>query len=310
MTARSSVTNSEEDTTMKIRTMHYYTVAAFQSFWRNRFMSVASIATVAISLFILGIFMTLVANLDYFVENLESQVEITVYLKDGATQADIDSVGHRLQALPDVKSVTFTDKNQAMDILKERMKDQPGILDALEGKNPLPSSYEVTFTQPEAVRRTADIVADYPEVEGTHYGQEIIEQLFKITTIIRWGGIALIIFLTLAMLFIISNTIRLTVFARRKEIAIMKYVGATNWFIRWPFLLEGLFLGFIGGVIADIALYQFYDFAVTSIHQSLAFLPMVSVYPFMYRTAGVLLIISMVIGAIGSTISLKRYMKV
>ena len=310
MTARSSVTNSEEDTTMKIRTMHYYAVAAFQSFWRNRFMSVASIATVAISLFILGIFMTLVANLDYFAENLESQVEITVYLKDGATQADIDSVARRLRALPDVKSVTFTDKNQAMDILKERMKDQPGILDALEGKNPLPSSYEVTFTQPEAVRRTADIVADYPEVEGTHYGQEIIEQLFKITTIIRWGGIALIVFLTLAMLFIISNTIRLTVFARRKEIAIMKYVGATNWFIRWPFLLEGLFLGFIGGVIADIALYQFYDFAVASIHESLAFLPMVSVFPFMYRTAGVLLIISMVIGAIGSTISLKRYMKV
>ena len=256
---------------MKIRTMHYYTVAAFQSFWRNRFMSVASIATVALSLFILGIFMTLVANLDYFAENLESQVEITVYLKDGATQADIDSVSHRLQALPDVKSVTFTDKNQAMDILKERMKDQPGILDALEGKNPLPSSFEVTFTEPEAVRRTADIVADYPEVEGTHYGQEIIEQLFQITTIIRWGGIALIVFLTLAMLFIISNTIRLTVFARRKEIAIMKYVGATNWFIRWPFLLEGLFLGFIGGIIADIALYQFYDFAVTAIHQSLAF---------------------------------------
>ena len=310
MTARSSVTNSEEDTTMKIRTMHYYTVAAFQSFWRNRFMSVASIATVALSLFILGIFMTLVANLDYFAENLESQVEITVYLKDGATQADIDSVSHRLQALPDVKSVTFTDKNQAMDILKERMKDQPGILDALEGKNPLPSSFEVTFTEPEAVRRTADIVADYPEVEGTHYGQEIIEQLFQITTIIRWGGIALIVFLTLAMLFIISNTIRLTVFARRKEIAIMKYVGAPNWFIRWPFLLEGLFLGFIGGIIADIALYQFYDFAVTAIHQSLAFLPMVSVFPFMYRTAGVLLIISMVIGAIGSTISLKRYMKV
>lgn len=295
---------------MKIRTMHYYTVAAFQSFWRNRFMSVASIATVALSLFILGIFMTLVANLDYFAENLESQVEITVYLKDGATQADIDSVSHRLQALPDVKSVTFTDKNQAMDILKERMKDQPGILDALEGKNPLPSSFEVTFTEPEAVRRTADIVADYPEVEGTHYGQEIIEQLFQITTIIRWGGIALIVFLTLAMLFIISNTIRLTVFARRKEIAIMKYVGATNWFIRWPFLLEGLFLGFIGGIIADIALYQFYDFAVTAIHQYLAFLPMVSVFPFMYRTAGVLLIISMVIGAIGSTISLKRYMKV
>lgn len=296
--------------TMKIRTMRYYMAEAIQSFWRNRFMSIASIATVALSLFILGIFLTLVANLDYFAENLESQVEITVYLKDDVTQKDIDSVGRRLSALPDVKSVSFTDKDQAMDILKDRMKDQPGILDALDGKNPLPSSYEVTFTEPEAVRRTADIVADYPEVEGTHYGQEIIEQLFQITRIIRWGGIALIIFLALAMLFIISNTIRLTVFARRKEIAIMKYVGATNWFIRWPFLLEGLLLGFIGGVLADLALFQFYGFVVTAVHQSLAFLPMVSVYPFMYRTAAILLTISMIIGALGSTISLKRYMKV
>ena len=153
---------------MKLRTMRYYMAEALQSFWRNRFMSIASIATVALSLFILGLFLTLVANLDYFAENLESQVEITVYLKDDVSQKDIDSVGRRLSALPDVKSVAFTDKDQAMDILKERMKDQPGILDALDGKNPLPSSYEVTFTEPEAVRRTADIVSDYPEVEGTH----------------------------------------------------------------------------------------------------------------------------------------------
>ena len=253
--------------------------------------------------------MTLVANLDYFAENLESQVEITVYLKDGATQADIDSVSHRLQALPDVKSVTFTDKNQAMDILKERMKDQPGILDALEGKNPLPSSFEVTFTEPEAVRRTADIVADYPEVEGTHYGQEIIEQLFQITTIIRWGGIALIVFLTLAMLFIISNTIRLTVFARRKEIAIMKYVGATNWFIRWPFLLEGLFLGFIGGIIATspLSVLRLCCYGHSPVPGLLTDGQRLSLY---VPHGRLLLIISMVIGAIGSTISLKRYMKV
>ena len=116
--------------------------------------------------------------------------------------------------------------------------------------------------------------------------------------------------MTFATLFIISNTIRLTVFARRREIGIMKYVGATNWFIRWPFLLEGLFLGFIGGIIADLALLQFYEFITVTIHRSLAFLPMVSMYPFMYQMGGALLLLSMIIGAIGSTISLKRYMKV
>lgn len=295
---------------MKIRTMHYFMAEACQSFWRNSFMSIASIATVALSLFILGIFMTLVANLDYFAKNLESQVEITVYLKDGLTTDQVMSVGKRLKELPDVKEITFTNKDQAMDILKERMKDQPGILEALGGKNPLPSSYTLTLNNPELVKATAVAVSDYDEVESSHYGQEIVEQLFQITTVIRWGGVALIIFLTLATLFIISNTIRLTVFARRKEIGIMKYVGATNWFIRWPFLLEGLLLGFIGGIIADIFLFQFYEFVTVTIHRSLAFLPMVSMYPFMYQLGGILLVIAMIIGAIGSTISLKRYMKV
>lgn len=295
---------------MKLRTMKYFVSEASKSFWRNRFMSIASIATVALSLFILGIFMTLVANLDYFAKNLESQVEITVYLKDNLTTDQVMSVGKRLKALPDVKEITFTNKDQAMDILKERMKDQPGILEALGGKNPLPSSYTLTLNNPELVKATALEVGTYDEVESSHYGQEIVEQLFQITTIIRWGGIALIIFLALAMLFIISNTIRLTVFARRKEIGIMKYVGATNWFIRWPFLLEGLFLGFIGGIIADIFLFQFYEFVTVAIHRSLAFLPMVSLYPFIYELSGILLVIAMVIGAIGSTISLKRYMKV
>ena len=295
---------------MKIRTMRYFVSEAVKSFWRNSFMSIASIATVALSFFILGVFTIIVANLDHFAENLEGQVQISIYLKDDLTTDQVMSVGRRLKALPDVKEISFTNKDQAMEKLKERMKDQPGILNAPEGKNPLPSSYELTFTNPEAVKKTAAIVAEYPEVESSHYGQEIIEQLFQITAVVRWGGIALIILLTFATLFIISNTIRLTVFARRKEIGIMKYVGATNWFIRWPFLLEGLFLGFIGGVIADLALLQFYEFITVTIHRSLAFLPMVSMYPFMYQMGGVLLLLSMVIGAIGSTISLKRYMKV
>lgn len=295
---------------MKIRTMNYYMAEAFTSFRRNSFMSIASIATVALALFILGLFSMLAANLDYFADNLENQVELSVYLKDDLTTDQVMAVGRQLKELPDVKEIAFTNKDQAMDKMKERMKDQPGILDALGGKNPLPTSYEITFSNPESVKSAAVSVKDIKGVESTHYGQDIIEQLFKIANVIRWGGVVLIVFLAFATLFIISNTIRLTVFARRKEIGIMKYVGATNWFIRWPFLLEGLLLGFIGGLIADIALFQFYEFVTVSIHESLAFLPLVSFFPFMYQLAGGLLVISMIIGAIGSTISLKRYMKV
>lgn len=292
---------------MKIR---YFMSEACKSFWRNSFMSIASIVTVALSFFILGIFAIMVANLDNFADNLENQVQISVYLKDGLTTEQVMGVGKRLKALPEVRQIKFTNKDQAMTELKERMKDQPGILEALEGKNPLPTSYEITFTQAGAVKKAAQIVATYPEVESSHYGQEIIEQLLNITRVIRWGGMALIVLLTVATLFIISNTIRLTVFARRKEIGIMKYVGATNWFIRWPFLLEGLLLGFIGGVIADAALVQFYRFVTSEIHHSLAFLPLVGMNPFMYQVGIGLLFLSMIIGAVGSTISLKRYMKV
>ena len=295
---------------MKIRTMNYYMSEAFKSFWRNSFMSIASIATVALALFILGLFSMLAANLDYFANNLENQVQLSVYLKDDLTTDEVMATGRQLKELPDVKELTFTNKDQAMEKMKERMKDQPDILDALDGKNPLPASYEITFNRPESVKTAAADIKSITGVESTHYGQDIIEQLFKLANIIRWGGIVLIVFLAFATLFIISNTIRLTVFARRKEIGIMKYVGATNWFIRWPFLLEGLLLGFIGGIIADLALFQFYRFVTVSIHESLAFLPLVSFFPFMYQLAGGLLVISMMIGAIGSTISLKRYMKV
>ena len=299
--------NYEGDIVMKIR---YFMSEAITSFYRNSFMSIASIISVALSFFILGLFVILVSNLDNFAGHLENQVQISVYLKEGLTTEQVMGVGKRLKSLPDIRELKFTNKDQAMVELKERMKDQPGILEALEGKNPLPTSYEITFTNAEAVKKTAALVATYPEVESSHYGQDVIEQLLNITKVIRWGGIAIIIILTVATLFIISNTIRLTVFARRKEIGIMKYVGATNWFIRWPFLLEGLLLGLIGGVIADVALFQFYRFVTSEIQRSLAFLPLVSMNPFMYYIGGGLLVLSMLIGAIGSTISLKRYMKV
>ena len=138
----------------------------------------------------------------------------------------------------------------------------------------------------------------------------MIEQIFEVTKIIRIGGIVLIAFLAGATLFIISNTIRLTVFARRKEIGIMKYVGATNWFIRWPFVLEGMFLGAIGGAIAGVATWQFYRYITMEVIANFAFMPLVPMMPFIYQLSAGLVGIGVIVGAIGSTISLKQYMKV
>lgn len=277
---------------------------------RNGLMTLASISTVALSLFILGVFTCGVMNLNNLASNLENQVEISVYLKDGLTTQQIMGVGKKLKAMPDLKKLEWVNKEEAMKRFKERLGDQAQLVDALNGNNPLPNSYILTFKNPEEVKNAAKLVSTFPEVESAHYGQDVIEQIFKVTQVIRIGGIALIVFLAGATLFIISNTIRLTVFARRKEIAIMKYVGATNWFIRWPFLIEGMMLGFVGAAIATACVWEFYHFVTVEVEQSLAFLPLIPMLPFFYNLTGILLGLGIVIGAIGSTISLKQYMKV
>lgn len=273
-------------------------------------MTIASISTVALSLFILGIFTCGVVNLDNLASNLESQVEVSVYLQDNLTTPEIMDVGKKLKVMPGLTKMEFVSKQEALQRFEQRLGDQKDMLQALDGNNPLPNAYVLTFETPEQVKDTAATVTKFKGVDSVHYGQDVVEQIFKITQIIRIGGIILIVFLACATLFIISNTIRLTVFARRKEIAIMKYVGATNGFIRWPFLLEGVILGFIGAAIASACVWEFYLFVTGEVQNSLAFLPIVPIVPFFYKLAGGLFAVGILVGAVGSAISIKQYMKV
>lgn len=295
---------------MKIRTFRYFVKEAVKSIRRNGLMTIASISTVALSLFILGIFTCGVVNLDNLASNLESQVEVSVYLQDNLTTPEIMDVGKKLKVMPGLTKMEFVSKQEALQRFEQRLGDQKDMLQALDGNNPLPNAYVLTFETPEQVKDTAATVTKFKGVDSVHYGQDVVEQIFKITQIIRIGGIILIVFLACATLFIISNTIRLTVFARRKEIAIMKYVGATNGFIRWPFLLEGVILGFIGAAIASACVWEFYLFVTGEVQNSLAFLPIVPIVPFFYKLAGGLFAVGILVGAVGSAISIKQYMKV
>lgn len=278
---------------------------------RNGLMTLASISTVALSLFMLGVFLCGVVNLNNMAASLETQVQLSVYLKDDLTTNQIMETGKAVKSQPHIKELKFVTKDQALQDFKSRLgDDQKQMIDSLEGVNPLPNSYIVTFENPQDVKLAAKELATVPGVESVHYGQDVVDELFKITQIIRIGGIVLIAFLAAATLFIISNTIRLTVFARRKEIAIMKYVGATNGFIRWPFVIEGMLLGCIGGLIAVACTGEFYYFITSEIEQSLAFFPLVPMFPIFYQLVVALLIIGIFVGAIGSAISLRQYMRV
>lgn len=288
----------------------YFLRETVTSLVRNRFMAVASILTVTLSMFILGAFLSAVLNINHMATYLESQVEMTVYLKDGIKTDDVMAVGKQLKQLNGLKGISFMNKDQALANFRESMGDQAALLDSMNG-NPLPASYKISFQSPDQLQDAVNLVKKYPQVDDVQYGQEIVEQLYRVAQFIRISGIILILFLAAAELFIISNTIRLTVFARRREIQIMKYVGATNGFVRWPFLFEGMVIGFIGSGISSILLWLCYRMIQEEIHNAgLVFIPLLAMYPFIVHVAIFLLAAGIIIGALGSAISLRKYMKV
>lgn len=295
---------------MKLQTSEYFIQEVFRSLRRNNWMSFASIGTVAVSLFVLGVFLLLVLNMNRMASALESQVQISVYLEDGLTADDRKDIASDIEALQGIESIRYISKDEAKARLEDRLGDQKYLLDALGDKNPLPDSFEVVVKSPDLVETAAKAIDRMDGVQEAKYGQDVIEHLFAITRLIRIFGLVLMVLLAGATLFIISNTIRLTVFARRKEIAIMKYVGATDWFIRWPFLLEGMVLGFVGGVIAAVALRSFYAAMAAKITDTLTFFPLMPQYPSMNYITVALLLAGMAIGALGSALSLKRFLKV
>lgn len=295
---------------MKVRTIEYYIREVFISLRRNNWMSVASIGTVAVSLFIFGMFLMMVMNMNKLAENMESQVQINVYLLDKVDREQARDIEKDLKEIEGVESVGFVTKDEAMERFKDRLGDQKTLLDALDETNPLPDSFEVTVTNPDLVKTAAEKMEKLDGVECAKYGQDVMEHLFEITRLLRIFGFTLMLVLAFATLFIISNTIRLTVFARRKEIAIMKYVGATDWFIRWPFVMEGMVLGLFGSIIAAMALRTAYTDMAEKVYDTLAFFPLIPEQPFLTYITIVVVISGMVVGAIGSAVSIKKFLKV
>ena len=295
---------------MSFSTKEYFIKETYKSIRRNGFMSFASISTVAVSLLVLGMFLMIFLNTNNLAQYLESQVQVSVYMQDSATDKELAAVKEKLTKMPGVVKVTQVSKQQALERFKKRLGDQEQLLNSLGKDNPFPNSFEVQVDSPERIKVLTPQLGQLPKVETAKFGQEVVEHLFQLTKILRFGGILLVVFLAMATLFIISNTIRLTVFARRKEVIIMKYVGATDWFIRRPFLLEGMTLGFFGAVVAFILINSIYSGLLERIHATLAFLPLLPTSPLLLYVDLFLLVAGTGIGALGSYISLRKFLRV
>ncbi|SHI70396.1 cell division protein FtsX [Geosporobacter subterraneus DSM 17957] len=298
---------------MKIRTVSYMIRQGFKGLWRNRMMTFASIGSVASALIILGIVFMIILNINSLAETAKGQFDsIQLYLKDDLDQKKIDEIGKTVNKIDGIESVYYISKAEALQDLKKQWGEHGYLLEGLE-VNPLPNSYVLKLKDIKYSEQVVDQVKNVSGLEEVKYYKDIVDKLLRITHFIRMTGMIVIGILIGISMFIISNTIKITVAARYREINIMKYVGATNWFVRWPFLIEGMILGFAGSVIALAVIGYSYKNIFDLITEKMYV--MVSAYmiptPLLVNNLAVIfLVLGTGIGALGSIFSMRKFLKV
>jgi len=298
---------------MKIRTLGRHVREGVKNLGRNGWMTFASISAVAITLLILGVFLILALNVNHFAQTVEKQVEIRVFLDVLATKENIKQVEQNIRTIPKVESVTFISKDEGLKQFKESLGEKAYLFDGLEQDNPLPDSFVVKTKLPQETAAVAKQIKQMEHVNNVDYGEGTVEKLFAWTGTIRNVGIAFIAGLGFTAMFLIANTIKLTIVARRREIEIMKLVGATNWFIRWPFFVEGLLMGVIGAIIPIVMLGISYHYLLDTINSSLPtkqLFRLLPLFPLANQVALILIMIGAFIGIWGSLVSVRRFLRV
>ena len=291
---------------------------ALIGFRRNLSTALGSIVTIFLSMLMIGLFMVIGGVIGNVVDEVESEVSITCYVADEASEDDIATVMSYIEGLDGVASVYFTTKEEALENFSAT--NSTDIIETLDGENPLPASIDVELSDPEMVEEVAEQIEAYAlfatiadeedPADSIKYGQQTVERLFTLTNYLSYIGIALIVLLIFIALVFINNTIRLSIMARKREIAIMRLVGATNGFIRGPFLTEGAMHSLLGSLLAVGLLELVRRFGLSALQDAIAFLSFdlsvgtfVAIYVF-------LLVLGLAVGLIGSAISMTRYLKV
>lgn len=304
---------------MKISTFGRHIREGSRNIIRNGWMTVASVSAISISLFILGVFLLLAVNVNYLSQQVENKVEIKVFLDVNIAQEAVAKLRTDIQSIDGVSEVIFVSKDEGLKQMREKMGESgKQYLEGMDGENnPLNDGYTVRVKDPRQVAQVSDAISALnngktpkPIVKVT-YGQDMVENLFKVTSMIRNVGLVLVGCLALTAMFLISNTIKLTIMARNREIKIMKLVGATNSFIRWPFFIEGSLLGLIGSMIpAGVLAYGYWEL-IGSSRSSLETV-MLELKPFdeiYLQLILILLGIGIGIGIWGSLLSVRKYLR-
>lgn len=296
---------------MKLRAIKYFLEEGFRSFWVNRLMSAASSIIVTACLLIFGIYILFSMNVNYIANQLKSQYEIQVFVNQGITVARTKEIGNDIKKVENVKDIVFFSKQEALVDWKNTFDDKSGILDGLETDNPLPDSYKITVNNLENVQTVTNEIMKISGIEKVNDNQATIDKIVMATAIIKNVSFWIMIILGIIAIFIISNTIKITVFARRRDINIMKYLGATNWFISWPFMIEGMLIGIIGAVISLLIATQGYNYFVSIVSVLIGgTVKMYTLYEVIWQLLAYFFGMGILLGSLGSGISLRRHLHV
>src|SRR5690606_291827 len=297
---------------MNFNTMKRHFREGFKNVIRNGWMSVASIGAVTVTLILVGTFIILMLNINEMAAKVEEDVQIKVLIEVTADDEQIKELGEKIEAISGVESVEFSSKDEEFRNLIEDMGEQGKAWELYEQDNPLNHAYIVKAEVPQETEQIAKQIEKFDNVYKVNYGQDVIPKLFKFNNYVRTIGIVLIIGLVLTAIFLISNTIKLTIMARSEEIGIMKLVGATNAFIRWPFFIEGFLLGVLGSIIPIITISVGYAYIYNIVvgQTTFPFVQLIPINPFLWQLSLVIVLIGAVIGMWGSGMSVRKFLKV
>lgn len=308
-----------------IRRSFRHFIESLKSLKRNGWMTVAAISSVTITLTLVGIFASVILNTAKLASDLENNVRINVYLRADSTDQQetivndkgetvknesYQAVYKQIMALSDVDTVTYSSKDDQLKNLTETLGDTWNLFKG--DANPLYDAYIIDTKTPESVKKVAKAVAKIDGVSEVRDGEVETERIFKLASLVRTWGLAATLLLLFTAILLISNTIRITIISRSREIQIMRLVGAKNSYIRGPFLLEGAWVGLLGAILPSVVIYFAYQIAYQSVQASLAsqnlsLLPMNIFIPAMI---GALFLVGIVIGSLGSMISMSRFLKI
>lgn len=294
---------------MKINTISYFIKDAFTSIKRNKTISLASIITVLITFFVLGIFTLVATNINNGIENVQNKVEVKVFLKEGVKVIDQREIELKLREIDGVKDVVYSSKEEEYNKFQETTNEGEGLLKGYTFENnPFQAAFTVKLESPEYASNVSEGIKDFEGVDSISDQQELVDKIVGIVKGVKVVGFALFIILVGVSIFLIMNTTKLTVYSRRREVGIMKFVGATDWFIRWPFVIEGMVIGLTGSLLSCIALFFAYKGVFGWIASQLTFVSLVNP---MYILTAVLVkfvIGGILVGGTASVIALRKFL--